>query len=216
MFEWPQARSKRSVGKQPRQFRADALYEHVRSDRPLSDGTTLQVPSKYPCPKATGTCMTRIGGCSSTGRCSTRRDPCTEKAAEAPVLAHCIWPIPTMSETFRNSCTCVIGHGTISCLSSATCICVLTTTFSQTVVEFFKQLLAKESLTTNGAGLFGGHTAQKCQIPASGWLATSNMKREQWKTRKKMERVKSSWLFDGCTPTPRYACDADGATVPPK
>ena len=31
-----------------------------------------------------------------------------------------------------------------------------------------------------------------------------------------MARVKSSWFFEGCTPTPRYACDADGATAPPK
>ena len=30
-----------------------------------------------------------------------------------------------------------------------------------------------------------------------------------------MGRVKSSWFFEGCTPKPRYACDADGATVPP-
>ena len=34
-----------------------------------------------------------------TGRCSTRRDSCTENAPEAPVLACCIWPTPTMSET---------------------------------------------------------------------------------------------------------------------
>ena len=34
-----------------------------------------------------------------TRRCRTRRDSCTEMAAEAPVLAYCIWPIPTMSET---------------------------------------------------------------------------------------------------------------------
>ena len=77
-------------------------------------------------PRADGTCITRmpqmmrmrvrrlqywpqiqagsccIGGCSRTGRCSTRRDSCTEKAAEAPVLAYRIWPIPTMSETFTS------------------------------------------------------------------------------------------------------------------
>ena len=46
MFEWPQARSKRSVGKPSRQRKwTDAMFEHIRSDRPLSDGTTLQVPS---------------------------------------------------------------------------------------------------------------------------------------------------------------------------
>ena len=46
MFQWPQARSKRSVGKPSRQRKwTDALYEYIRSDRPMSDGTTLQVPS---------------------------------------------------------------------------------------------------------------------------------------------------------------------------
>ena len=38
MCEWPQARSKRSVGKPSRQrMRTDALYEHISSDGPLSD-----------------------------------------------------------------------------------------------------------------------------------------------------------------------------------
>ena len=45
-LEWPQARSKRRVGKLSRQHKwTDALYEHIRSDRPLLAGATLQVPA---------------------------------------------------------------------------------------------------------------------------------------------------------------------------
>ena len=45
-LEWPQARSNHRVGKPSRQRKwTDALYEHIRSDRPLPAGTTLQVPS---------------------------------------------------------------------------------------------------------------------------------------------------------------------------
>ena len=46
VLEWPQACSKRRVGKPSRERKwTDALYEHIRSDRPLPAGTTLQVPS---------------------------------------------------------------------------------------------------------------------------------------------------------------------------
>ena len=45
-LEWPQARSKRRVGKPSRQRKwTDALHEHIRSHRVLFAGTTLQVPS---------------------------------------------------------------------------------------------------------------------------------------------------------------------------
>ena len=43
-LEWPQARSKRFVGKPSRQNKwKDDLFEHIRSDRLLLAGTTLQV-----------------------------------------------------------------------------------------------------------------------------------------------------------------------------
>ena len=41
-LEWPQARSKRRVGKPSRQRNwTEALNEHIRSARPLPAGTTL-------------------------------------------------------------------------------------------------------------------------------------------------------------------------------
>ena len=45
-----------------------------------------------------------------TGRCSTRRDFRTEKAAEAPVRAYCIWPMPTMSETLDSVGIVISSH----------------------------------------------------------------------------------------------------------
>ena len=44
-LEWPRPYTKRSPGKPSRQQKwTDALYEHIQSDRPLPDGTTLGVP----------------------------------------------------------------------------------------------------------------------------------------------------------------------------
>ena len=74
-LEWPQARSKRRVGKPSRQRKwTDALCENIRSDRPLPAGTTQQVPSWWQSgsivPPEPGALADRVkrSRCSSTRR----------------------------------------------------------------------------------------------------------------------------------------------------
>ena len=69
--------------------------------------------------------------------------------------------------------------------------------------------------TTNGAGLYEDAPPRSVRFMDQAGLQAPTKKKAA-DEKKKMERVKTPWFFEVCTPTPRYACGADGATVLPK